>query len=318
MKSKRYISIAIALAIFAIMSNIAMASTWYVATATGNDANSGNSAGNAKKTIQAMVSSASVLNGDIVIVGDGTYTEQVKITNKSITLKSTNGAASTIIKAPTFTSMTSYTDGSLVWVTGGGGIIGHALPSGSFRPVVYVDCPNSGYTNNIYGFTIDGDNQGQRADLGDAFATENLIGIMFKYSAGNIGSSAANQPMIITNCQVRGANPEIRDDRNGYGIMLIASTTVQISNCTINNYQSAGIASIGKTTVSANASQNPNPTVIDCSIRGSDANSTNAASVNRNNTGWYTGILIAYGGRGTYRKNIISDHYNKTDRKSVV
>jgi hypothetical protein len=295
----------IALAIFAIMSNYALASTWYVDQATGNDADNGTTPALAKQTIQAMVGSASVINGDIVIVGDGTYIEQVRILNKGITLKSANGAAATTIKAPTYLSLTSYTEaGNLAWNDAIQGA-GRALPSDVVMPVLFLDCPNTGYTNNVYGFTIDGDNQAQIAPA--AGAEKSLVGILVKFTAGTIGGNGTNEACIIKNCQTNGATPWMNADRNGYGIMVIGNSNCTIKYCTITTYQSAGIAVIGKNTTAGAATQNPIPNIFDNSIRGSDAN---PGAVARANDGWYTGILVSYGGRGTIRRNILSDHYN--------
>lgn len=68
--------------------------TCYVNAATGNDAFGGDTPGSAKKTIQAAVNQ--VLAGGTVIVAAGTYNESVVI-DKSLTLQSSTGAASTII-----------------------------------------------------------------------------------------------------------------------------------------------------------------------------------------------------------------------------
>ncbi|MFN8361675.1 MAG: T9SS type A sorting domain-containing protein [Candidatus Kapaibacterium sp.] len=303
----------IALAVFAIMSNYAFASTWYVDQATGNDADNGTTPALAKQTIQAMVGSASVVNGDIVIVGNGTYVEQVRILNKGITLRSENGASVTTIKAPTYLSLTSYTEaGNLAWNDAIQGA-GKALPSDVVMPVLFLDCPNTGYTNNVYGFTIDGDNQAQIAPA--AGAEKSLVGILVKYTAGTIGGNGANEACIIKNCQTNGATPWLNDDRNGYGIMVIGNSNCTIKYCTITTYQSAGIAVIGKNTTAGAATQNPIPNIFDNSIRGSDAN---PGAVARANDGWYTGILVSYGGRGTIRRNILSDHYNSNGTNAAT
>ena len=55
-------------------------STYYVAT-TGNDSNDGSSS-TPWLTIQGAINNASVLNGDIIIVRDGTYNENVNVTKQ--------------------------------------------------------------------------------------------------------------------------------------------------------------------------------------------------------------------------------------------
>ena len=46
-------------------------------------------------TIQAAIDAA--INGDEVVVSDGTYSENINFSGKAITVRSVNGAASTII-----------------------------------------------------------------------------------------------------------------------------------------------------------------------------------------------------------------------------
>src|SRR5271169_4513440 len=48
-----------------------------------------------KPTIQAAIDAA--VNGDIVLVADGTYTENIDFMGKAISVKSVNGANTTII-----------------------------------------------------------------------------------------------------------------------------------------------------------------------------------------------------------------------------
>jgi hypothetical protein len=42
------------------------------------------------------------------------------------------------------------------------------------------------------------------------------------------------------------------------------------------------------------------------------------AAVARANDGWYTGILVSYGGRGTIRRNVLSDHYNTEVQMQLI
>ncbi len=68
--------------------------TWYVDAANGNDANEGVSAAQPFKTIQHAIDQS--VDGMTIIVADGTYAP-INSNNKSITIQSVNGAASTII-----------------------------------------------------------------------------------------------------------------------------------------------------------------------------------------------------------------------------
>ncbi len=88
----------------------------YVNDATGNDANSGASPGDAKKTIQAAVNQVNVSGN--VHVASGTYTEQVTI-NKSLNMIGA-GAVTTIIKAPATIPIASNPASSVVDIDGAG------------------------------------------------------------------------------------------------------------------------------------------------------------------------------------------------------
>jgi len=70
--------------------------TFYVSP-SGNDASDGSSA-TPWQTIQGAINNNSVSNGDIIIVKDGTYNENVDVT-KELTIKSENGYSSTIVAA---------------------------------------------------------------------------------------------------------------------------------------------------------------------------------------------------------------------------
>lgn len=70
--------------------------TYYVST-SGNDANDGSET-NPWLTIQSAINNASVADGDVIIVKDGTYNENVNVT-KEITLQSENGYLTTTVVA---------------------------------------------------------------------------------------------------------------------------------------------------------------------------------------------------------------------------
>ena len=70
------------------------ATTWHVNGSTGYDSNSGTNASSAKATIQAAIDASGA--GDTILVAAGTYAP-ITTGNKAITIKSTEGAESTII-----------------------------------------------------------------------------------------------------------------------------------------------------------------------------------------------------------------------------
>ncbi len=86
----------VAVLAFIFTLQIIAQNTYYVSP-SGNDANNGSSS-NPWLTIQGAVNNASVVNGDTIIVRDGTYNENVNVT-KEIVLKSENGYSSTIVHA---------------------------------------------------------------------------------------------------------------------------------------------------------------------------------------------------------------------------
>ena len=77
--------------------------TYYVST-SGNDSNDGSSS-SPWLTIQGAINNSVVVNGDTIIVKDGTYTENVEV-SKEIVLKSENGySATTVVAASTSASV---------------------------------------------------------------------------------------------------------------------------------------------------------------------------------------------------------------------
>ena len=132
MRNKSSLMIIASMVLFLLGWNVGEASTWYV-TKAGSDANTGNSLATAKLTIQAMVNSGSVVNGDVIEIGSGTSQEQVVISSKSHTLRG-SGNTNTIIQAPTWATMTTYNEvGLLYWNTTN---IANSLPTSQFKPVV--------------------------------------------------------------------------------------------------------------------------------------------------------------------------------------
>ena len=92
------------------------ASTYYVAT-TGNDESGNGTEGSPWKTIQGAIDKGTVSNGDVIIVKDGTYTENVDV-DKQLTIQSENGYASTTVVAASSSDHVFYINTNNVTITG--------------------------------------------------------------------------------------------------------------------------------------------------------------------------------------------------------
>jgi len=86
----------VAVLFFAGFTAIASADTYYVAT-TGDDGIGDGSSGNPWRTIQHAVNT--ITEGNTIIVRDGTYTENVYVNKPHLTIRSENGAETTIVQA---------------------------------------------------------------------------------------------------------------------------------------------------------------------------------------------------------------------------
>ncbi|HOG51558.1 MAG TPA: hypothetical protein PKY10_13290, partial [Lentisphaeria bacterium] len=70
------------------------ANTWHVDAKLGKDTGSGSTRGDAKQSIQAAIDAAA--EGDTILVDDGIYSP-IQTADKDITIRSVNGAQTTII-----------------------------------------------------------------------------------------------------------------------------------------------------------------------------------------------------------------------------
>lgn len=116
---------------------IALATTWYVNGTTGSNSYSGTSSSRPKVTIQAAVDSAGA--GDVVLVAAGTYNEKLEI-SRGITLKSSAGAKSTIVKGCKGYSVIRIQSGTTVTT-----IEGFTITGGTGDP------QSSSYGHDYYG-----------------------------------------------------------------------------------------------------------------------------------------------------------------------
>jgi len=303
MKKRSSILIALFCAVLLGMVSPSFAATWYVNTATGNDAWTGVNPTNVpagtgpKKTIQAMVN-GTLASGDIISIAAGTYNEQVVITDKSITLQGA-GAGSTIIQPAAWAGLSTYSDATnIVWT----GATQGRLPGNSFRPVIYVNASNTNFTVNIKGLTVDGNS----VQTGN---TEFLVGVMYKNAQGRVGGTATSvcgpYDVSIINCRRTGAPGAGDTTLVGFGVAAMGNSVVNVTNCLINNFQNAAVLSLGRTTNTLNRNLQPNPVVEYCRITGftrnTDADLTNTVGTSGINAGY----MAVFGGRGTVRYNFI-------------
>jgi uncharacterized repeat protein (TIGR01451 family) len=93
---KILLTTALSVLFFAAFTAVASADTYYVTT-TGDDGIGDGSSGNPWRTIQHAVNT--IIEGDTIIVRDGTYTENVYVNKPHLTIRSENGAETTIVQA---------------------------------------------------------------------------------------------------------------------------------------------------------------------------------------------------------------------------
>ncbi len=303
MKKRSSILIALFCAVLLGMVSPSFAATWYVNTATGNDANSGVNATDVpvgtgpKKTIQAMVN-GTLASGDIISIAAGTYNEQVVITDKSITLQGA-GVGSTIIQPAAWAGLSTYSDATnIVWT----GATQGRLPGNSFRPVIYVNASNTNFTVNIKGLTVDGNSV-------QTGTTDFLVGIMYKNAQGRVGGTATSvcgpYDVSIINCRRTGAPGAADTTLVGFGVAAMGNSVVNVTNCLINNFQNAAVLSLGRTTNTLNRNLQPNPVVEYCRITGFTRNTAANTGASYGTSGINAGYMAVFGGRGTVRYNFI-------------
>ena len=148
----------ISVASFFIMIAVASAADFYVAL-TGSDETGDGSVDSPWRTIQHAVDNESVHGGDTIIVHDGTYTENVEVLGKSLTIRSDNGSAVTIVQAASasdhvfeISSGTNYVNISGLTIKGSTG-----AKSAGVHLIGVTNCSirNNTVTNNFYGIWLD-------------------------------------------------------------------------------------------------------------------------------------------------------------------
>ena len=273
---------------FLSFSTSAFAVNWYVKT-TGNNANSGNSWANALQTISSAIVKAN--DADNIYVEGGTYTEQVEIVGKSLSIIGSQNAGSgvtrTVVKAPAWGSMTSRTDGTNLTWTGA-----DKIESNTFNAVIYVNASTNTTVVNLKGIDVDGDDQL------DQTGTTMFFGIAFKTATGTIGGAVGDSVRVY---DVKSAAAVSNAKNLGIGVAFFGKAAPTMSFVRIYDYRNAGIGILGNSTsaTSSTMSAQPWPIIQDNVITGSTFVGTTSADFIQ------AGILIANGGRSTTRRNLI-------------
>ena len=196
-------------------------------------------------TIQAGINAA--VNGDTVLVGDGTYVERINFNGKAITVKSVNGAASTKIDGNAGGSVVTFANSELhssvldgFTITNGSGkdVLGYGYTYGggifcdnNSSPTI-INCPISG--NFVTGIWSEG---GGIYTLGRSSSTKiiNCIitGNSSYYAGGGIFCRSGIVPTYenptIINCIVSGNTAQ-----HGGGVCYFGSSPTMV-NCTISS-----------------------------------------------------------------------------------
>jgi parallel beta-helix repeat protein len=204
--------------------------TWYVDDG-GSDVTGDGSSGNPWATIQHAIDDAGVTNDDTIIVGDGTYAENVTV-DKELVIQSQNGAASTVLTAAAGTTIAITITADNVTITGftisGGDLISPAISLDGDAGDHVTGCTinNNICREKVFGIIL------EYADNNTISANDcngNSLGIILFDSTSNLitGNSCMNG--VATEAVVSGITLNASSDntvsdnrcnRNGNGITI--------------------------------------------------------------------------------------------------
>jgi len=269
----------------------AWAATWYVNPSGDNS--DGTSWSKAKTTIQGGVDLATTA-GDVVMVTNGTYTltTPISVLYFGITVKSVNGAASTIVNGGGVTRCLYLNHASAVV---DGFTITNALSSSSGGAGVCIESGGGTVKNcSIGGNTCDaswngGGGVGMMAGL---VSNCTIVGNTAKSSGGGVNMSGGT----VRDCTISGNN--VSGSQSSGGGVYLSSGTLQ--DCVISgNYAlyGGGVDSQGGT-------------VLNCTISGNWGTQQSGAGVRNNSTmrdclimGNYTEAVQSWSGSGSVVQN---------------
>jgi parallel beta-helix repeat protein len=221
---------------FMLVSPVFAATTWHVDDSGGADFT----------TISAAVASSTA--GDTIIVKDGTYNENV-VVNKTLTVKSENGFATTFVQAASASADVFLVTAAGVTIDGftvsGATSMGKAGVHIFGSSVGSCTIKNNLCTGNSYGIAIDPDHAGGNAVTNNICTANGRYGIELTNTVGNIVADN-----IVWN----------HTQSSGYGIYLADNAdnnTVTDNTCYLNIYglrvKAADLNTMIKNSVSNNS-----------------------------------------------------------------
>jgi parallel beta-helix repeat protein len=195
-----------------------------------------------KPTIQAAIDAAA--DGDIVLVSDGTYTENIDFKGKAITVKSLNGPAVTIIDGGALDTVVKFsTQETSSSILNGFTVRNGALAQGSTfsGSGIYVASSSPTITNNVISNNIGCQGSGIDVQFGSPLIQHNTItnnsqgGCSGGTGGGGILIGGASKPQILNNTISNNSTGV-----DGGGISLFAAGTPTISGNVISGNMASG------------------------------------------------------------------------------
>ena len=210
-------------------------------------------------TIQEAIDASS--DGDTVLVDDGAYVENIKFNGKAVTVKSDNGAESTIIDGNASGSVVTFSSGEKsgsvldgFTVTNGSAEYGGGIYCSSSDPTITNCIVRSNASEGIYCKYSDSKiiNCTIRNNIGAGILCDYYSSTIISdcIISGNLndGIGCYLSSTTISNCTIT--------DNSHYGIWCRNSSSPTITDCTISRNGSGGIY----------CRRNSSPTITDCTI----------------------------------------------------
>jgi parallel beta-helix repeat protein len=213
-------------------------------------------------TIQGAIDDPSVIDGDTIIVRDGTYYEVIDFVGKAITVQSENGPSNTIIDAEKIGPVVGFFNGegpdSVLdgfTITNGHYMLGGGISAMENSPTI-LNCIITGNESPYGGGIFDYGEEG--ATITDCIISNNMA---FQHGGGVYTISAK-----VTNCTIR---DNVASDAGGgisFGFGDSYPSLAIIANCIINN-NTAGTVGGGI------RCDDLSPSIVNCTVSSNSATS---------------------------------------------